>query len=123
MNHPKWYFVRNLCTVLGEIGDRSAVPVLLRGAAHPDYRVRREAVSALGKLRSPEAVPALGMLLSNEGLFEPGGVVSVRIAAALTLNRIGGTEAESYLHRALSSRKPAVRDFCRKLITSKEVLR
>jgi hypothetical protein len=123
MNHPKWYFVRNLCTVLGEIGDRSTVPVILGVAGHSDYRVRREAVSALGKLRSPEAVPALGMLLSNEGIFEPGDVVSVRIAAALTLYRIGGTEAESYLHRAMSSRKPAVRDFCRKLITSKEVLR
>ena len=123
MNHPKWYFVRNLCTVLGEIGDRRAVPVLLRVAAHPDYRVRREAVSALGKLRPPEAVPALGMLLSNEGIFEPGDVQSVRIAAALTLYRIGGTEAESYLQRAMSSRKPAVRDFCRKLINSKEVLR
>jgi hypothetical protein len=123
MSHPKWYFVRNLCTVLGEIGDRRAVPVLLRVAAHPDYRVRREAVSALGKLRPPEAVPALGMLLSNEGIFEPGDVESVRIAAALTLYHIGGTEAESYLHRAMSSRKPAVRDFCRKLINSKEVLR
>jgi len=123
MNHPKWYFVRNLCTVLGEIGDRCAVPLLLRAAAHPDYRVRREAVSALGKLRPPEAVPALGMILSNERIFEPGDVESVRIAAALTLYRIGGEEAESYLHRAMSSRKKAVRDFCRKLMDSKKAQR
>lgn len=123
ISHSKWYFVRNLCTILGEIGDRRAVPELLRTAAHPDYRVRREAVSALGKLRPPEAVPALGMLLSNERIFEPGDMESVRIAAALTLYHIGGPEAESYLHRAMSSRKTAVRDLCRKLLNTKKALR
>jgi len=123
MNHPKWYFVRNLCSILGEIGDRIAVPALLRSAAHPDCRVRRESVSALGQLRPPEAVPALGLLLSSEGLFEPGDVESVRIAAALSLYRIGGTDAESYLHLATASRRPAVREFCRRLVSSREVLR
>jgi hypothetical protein len=122
MNHPKWYFVRNLCSILGEIGDRTAVTTLLRSVAHPDCRVRREAVSALGQLRPPEAVPALGLLLSSEGLFEPGDVESVRIAAALSLYRIGGTDAESYLHLGTASRRPAVRAFCRRLVSSREAL-
>ena len=122
-DHPKWYFVRNLCSILGDIGDQSAVPGLLRLAAHPDYRVRREAVAALGRLRPPEAVPALGMLLSNESLFRQGEADSVRIAAALTLHSIGGTEAESYLHLAADSRRPAVRAFCRKLISHREMIR
>jgi hypothetical protein len=121
MHHPKWYFVRNLCSILGDVADRSALPALLRAAAHADYRVRREAVTALGKIRPPEAVPVLGMILSNEGIFEPGDVESVRIAAALTLHRIGGTDAESYLHLAAASRRPAVRDLCRKLVFNLEV--
>ena len=60
LNEPHWYFVRNLCLILGRIGDPSVVPDLVRLLDHQDLRVRKEAILALGQLRAPESIPFLG---------------------------------------------------------------
>ncbi len=115
LSHPIWYFVRNVCYVMGEMRDRQAVPGLLGAARHPDRRVRREAILALGKLRIPEVVPSIGKILLEGNLFSSAEDDSVRIAAANALLMIGGTEAMSYLHRGSRSVRPQVRDYCRQL--------
>lgn len=116
MSHPKWYYVRNLCTVLGEIGDRRAVAPLMQAASHPDIRVRREAIQAIGKLGAPEAVTGLGKILLEERFFSSGKDDLVRIDAASALFLIGGTESIAFLHRGKKARRTAVRSHCDALL-------
>jgi len=118
LSHPKWYFVRNLCTILGDIGDRRAVEPLIQATSHPDNRVKREAILAIGKLGAPEAVPGLGKILVEEGLFSSKNDDQTRIDAASALYRIGGTEAIAFLHQGKGARRSAVRSHCDGLLRS-----
>jgi HEAT repeat protein len=119
-DHP-WYFLRNLCFILGAIGASATVPGLVRMLAHKELRVRREAIHALGKLRAtdPDAVLALGRILLAESLFSAPKEDPVRIDAASALSRIGGADALSYLHRGKASRRAAVRDHCEALLRTR----
>lgn len=122
MAHPKWYFVRNLCTILGEIGDRRAANTLMQAVSHADHRVRREAILAIGKLGLAEAIPELGRILLEDRIFSSAKEDQVRIDAANALYRIGGTEAIGLLHQAKGLRRKVVRSHCDKLLHSlKEV--
>jgi hypothetical protein len=116
-----WYFLRNLCLLLGEIGVSATVPGLVRMVSHKEYRVRREAIQALGKLRAtdPDAISALGRILQTESLFSSPKEDPIRIDAASALSRIGGAEALSYLHRGKMSRRAAVREHCDALLRTK----
>jgi hypothetical protein len=116
-----WYFLRNLCLLLGEIGVPATVPGLVRMVSHKEHRVRREAIQALGKLRAtdPDAVSALGRILQTESLFPSPKEDPIRIDAASALSRIGGAEALSYLHRGKMSRRAAVREHCDALLRTK----
>jgi hypothetical protein len=118
MTHPKWYFVRNLCYILGEIGDRRGARALMHGVNHPDHRVKREAIQAMGKLGAGEAVPELGKILLEESIFSTAKEDQVRIDAASALYRIGGTEAIGFIHQAKGSRRKAVRSHCEGLLGS-----
>jgi HEAT repeat protein len=120
LSHPRWYFVRNLCLILGEIGFRGAVFGIARVLDHPDPRVRKEAIQALGKLKAPEAVPSLGRILMDESLFSSKKDDSLRIEAASALFRIGGTEAAGYLHKGRDCRRAAVREHCAMLLNTRE---
>ena len=113
-----WYFLRNLCFILGEIGASATVPGLVRMLSHKENRVRREAIQALGKLRAtdPDGVSALGKILLSESLFGASREEPVRIDAGTALFRIGGTEALSYLHRGKGARRSAVREHCGALL-------
>lgn len=112
LSHPKWFFVRNLCLILGDIGDRRGVGGLLQATSHPDHRVKREAIVAIGKLAAPEAIPGLGKILVEESFFSSKKDDQIRIDAASALYRIGGTEAIAFLHRGKKSRRRAVQSHC-----------
>jgi DNA-binding transcriptional ArsR family regulator len=116
-----WYFLRNLCLLLGEIGVPETVPGLVRMMSHKEVRVRREAIQALGKLRAadPDAISALGKILQTESLFHSPKEDPIRIDAASALSRIGGAEALSYLHRGKESRRAVVREHCEALLRTK----
>lgn len=116
-----WYFLRNLSFLLGEIGTPAAVPWLVRILGHKEYRVRRESIQALGKLRAtdPDAVSALGRILLAESLFASPKEESVRIDAASALFRVGGVEALSYLHRGKACRRAAIREHCDALLRTR----
>jgi hypothetical protein len=115
LTHSKWYFVRNLCTALGDIGDPRAVSGLQKTISHEDWRVRRETIVALGKLRSKEMVSVLGNVLTEDRLFSSQEEDSIRLAAASALFRIGGKKAFSYLERGSHSRRASVKEFCKQL--------
>jgi phycocyanobilin lyase alpha subunit len=56
---------RNAATALGKLGDRQAVPPLIKCLDCPDYYVRESAAQALEMLGDPAAIPALIKLLDG----------------------------------------------------------
>lgn len=56
---------RNAARALGKLGDRRAVPGLLRCLDCSDFYVREAAAQSLGMLNDPTAVPALTSLLAG----------------------------------------------------------
>ena len=63
---PRWYFVRNVVTVLGAPRSPAALTYLGRTARHPDARVRRETIRALAGIPDRVASELLVTLLSDE---------------------------------------------------------
>jgi len=78
---------------LGESGNTSHIPELITSLSDPDGNVRRLAASALGKLRSAEAVESLLRLLQKETGPQ------VRQYAIKALGRIGDARSAVMLTR------------------------
>jgi len=116
LDDPHWFFVRNLCLVLGRIGDPSVVPDLVRLLAHKDLRVRKEAVLALGQLRAAESIPFLGKILFHETLLQSAREESLRIDAANAIFRCGGARGIALLHRGTECNRKKVREHCAALL-------
>ena len=74
----RWFVVRNMVGILGEIRSADAVEHFRRTIEHSDARVRRETVLALSKVGGEEAVPLLARGLNDRE-------ASLRSAAALGL--------------------------------------
>jgi HEAT repeat protein len=55
----RWHVVRNVVFVLGHIGGPAVVPLLRAVARHPEPRVRRQLVQALGSVPSEDRNPLL----------------------------------------------------------------
>jgi len=116
LDEPHWYFVRNLCLILGRIGDLSVVPDLVRLLDHEDLRVRKEAILALGQLRAPESVPFLGKVLLNDAFLQSAREESLRIDAASAIFRCGSTRGVALLHRGAECKRAKVRGHCAALL-------
>ena len=117
----RWFFLRNLCFLLGEIGSPAGIPHLVGMLSAREAKVRREAIQALGKIRTPDpdAIAALGRTLLHEPFFPSSREDPVRIDAAIALSRIGCTEAVAFLHHGKSSKKKAVREQCEVLLRAR----
>lgn len=103
--------VRPLLRLLGESHDGRTLAPLVRNLS--TVRSRVDVVAALGTLGDRRAVPALGETL----LSDP--YVHVRARAARSLSQIGGSEAQSYLQKALhSEREDAVLSVLRSLLSA-----
>jgi HEAT repeat protein len=74
----RWFVVRNMVGILGEIRSADAVEHFRRTIEHSDARVRRETILALSKIGGEEAVPLLAKGLNDRE-------ASLRGAAALGL--------------------------------------
>ncbi len=61
----RWYVVRNVVFVLGQIGGSRIVPLLRIAAHHQDHRVRRAVVHALGAVTLAERMPILLSMLDT----------------------------------------------------------
>ena len=121
MKGQRWFFLRNLCFLLGEIGAPAGIPPLVGMLSAREPKLRREAVQALGKIRipDPDAVAGLGRTLLHEPFFSSSSEDPVRIDAAIALFHIGGAEAVAFLHLGKSSRKKAVREQCGALLQAR----
>jgi HEAT repeat protein len=86
-NRPEDVPVRRyLVLVLGKLGNRAAVPVLLASARDPDSETRLYSVWALGVLADPRA---LDTILESSNSEDPGA----RKMAAYVLGRLGQRQA------------------------------
>ena len=90
MQDTRWYIVRNLAAILGDIGMPEAVPELLTCLKHADIRVCKEAIRSLAKIGGREAESAIIAILhgSNGSLFPQviaslGGMKSRKALAEL----------------------------------------
>ena len=117
----RWFFLRNLCFLLGEIGSPAGIPALVDMLSSKETKVRREAIQALGKIRipDPDAIAALGKTLLRDPFFSSSREDPVRIDAAIALSRIGSTEAIAILHHGKSVKKKAVREQCDALLRTR----
>jgi HEAT repeat protein len=118
LDEPHWYFVRNLCFVLGRIGDSSAVPDLVRLLDHQELRVKKEATLSLGRLHAPESVPFLGKILLHETLLQSAKEESLRIDAANAIFQCGSTRGIALLHRGTECKRAKVREHCAALLAT-----
>ena len=70
LKDERWYVVRNMVSILGELRCSQCIPELKRPLYHEDVRVRKEAIRALMKIGGEAAESALIPLLEeqDEGL-------------------------------------------------------
>ena len=90
MQDTRWYIVRNLCAILGDIGRPEAVPDLLGCLKHTDIRVCKESIRSLSKIGGREAESAVIAVLhgNNSALYSQvivslGGMKSRRALTEL----------------------------------------
>jgi hypothetical protein len=82
LNDERWYVVRNMVTILGNLGIPDLAPNIVASLPHPDIRVKREAIKGLSKLAHPSAVTALGELC-----FFPEETIALLATSALSLKK------------------------------------
>jgi HEAT repeat protein len=92
LNDSRWYVVRNMVTILGNIGMPDLAPHIVTALSHPDLRVKKEAIKGLSKLAHPSAVTALGELC-----FFPEETIALTATAALSQKK--EEEAVQILYR------------------------
>jgi HEAT repeat protein len=106
----RWFVVRNMVGILGEIRSADAVEHFRRTIEHSDARVRRETVLALSKVGGEEAVPLLAKGLNDAEAALRGaaalglGLTKLSVAVGPLLNRLpqeGDAEVEVEIVRAL----------------------
>jgi HEAT repeat protein len=93
---------RYLVLALGKLGDRSAVPVLLKSTQDPDPETRLYSIWALGMLGDPRAVDTVLEASSSEDS-------GVRKMAAYVAGKLGDPRVVPRLEVLLEDRVPDVR--------------
>jgi hypothetical protein len=103
LGDKRWYFVRNMVTILRAVGDPASTRELRRMAGHPHIKVRREVIQALMQFRDPMAETLLlqDMKGQNEerklsAIAQAGSSSSAEIREALLsiLHKKGFSDAE-----------------------------
>jgi hypothetical protein len=92
LNDSRWYVIRNMVTILGNLGIPELAPEIVTTLSHPDLRVKKEAIRGLSKLPHPAAVKALGELC-----FFPEETIALTATAVLSLKK--EEEAVTALYR------------------------
>jgi len=90
LEDPRWFLVRNVVGILGDIGDPSAMPALARVATHGDPRVRRELIRTLTRLETDDSREMIVAALNDEDR-------GVQITAVGALASVKGRRAREVL--------------------------
>lgn len=100
----RWYVVRNILYILRQIGDKKAVEYLIDTVRHPDSRVRREAIKAIGELKNPLALQLLKDCLNDYDS-------SIRKTAVKALSNFGSETAKRIIIGKMLDKDFLNRDF------------
>ncbi|UFS72238.1 HEAT repeat domain-containing protein [Geomonas sp. RF6] len=111
LKDERWWVVRNMVAIIGELKCQECVPALRQALAHEDLRVKREAIRALMKCGGSEAEGVLVKLLEDqdEGVLQQ---------AIICLGLMRSRQAVPHLLRLLEKRDLLLKD----LAVKKEVL-
>jgi HEAT repeat protein len=90
LSDQRWFVVRNTVTVIGDMRQKAAIPMLEPILRHPDPRVKRALIRALTMIGGCEAVPLLLKLVADRNLI-------LRRPAILALGALKREEAISPL--------------------------
>lgn len=71
------YFVRNILTILGEIGAPESIDMIKDFINHKESLLKREAIKALGKIDDPNAVAILIELINSKNIEIVSTAISV----------------------------------------------
>ena len=82
LKDQRWYLVRNVLGILGQMKASAAVKHIRPLVSHAEIRVRREALTALSLIGEREAVEALVASLKDSD-------ARIRVSAARSLSRLG----------------------------------
>lgn len=101
LRDERWFMVRNAVFILGQIGGAEAAELLGTVARHPEPRVRRAVVEALGSAPIEQRLFILGPLLDTADLGLLAATLNTLTrerdprAATIILDRIEGRDADS----------------------------
>ncbi len=98
LRDPRWYVVRNVIYILHQVGKKEATLYLKPLIKHPDVRVRKECINALGALGAQDVLRALQESLKEED-------ESIRLAAIRSIAKIGGPLAKKILLDEIQSKE------------------
>jgi len=126
LKDSRWYVVRNMISLLGEIKAVSSVSSLKETLRHPDLRVRKECIKTLSGIRSKEAMnylfdvlhgkdeelaascaSILGALKETQAVEPLMAIVknsrnkALQIEAIMSMGKIGSHETVPYLVKTL----------------------
>jgi HEAT repeat protein len=94
LSDDRWYFVRNLVLIIGEVGDSRFIPHLGTTLEHEDSRVRAETVLALMNMQGDTATELLIKATSDPDM-------EVRLTAVSLLGSSGAGTAKDRLEELL----------------------
>ncbi len=95
----RWYVVQTALFVLGEMGDKPISPNLLTSSVyHDDFRIRREAIKTLGKMKGRGAIRILCELLEEKS-------EDIRLFALKALGEAGEKMAVPHILPFIQKRK------------------
>ena len=92
LSDGRWYFVRNVVSILGSTRDPLALPHLRRTLRHNDERVRRETIRALSSIKDKLAEEMLVAALSDED-GQNVGLAARYLGAAVSTRAVPQLEA------------------------------
>jgi hypothetical protein len=107
LHDSRWYVVRNTALVMGKIATSECMRHLGEIIAHPDQRVRKETIKAIGNIKSPNAFGYLKNAFNDS-------VQSIRVTAARALGNIKTEDAKKLLLSELSRKDFFKKDFTEK---------
>ena len=90
INDSKWYVVRNIVIILGNIADSWSKEFLIKALSHVEERVRREVIRALTNIGGSDILPHLKTALNDD-------IPSLRITSARALGNIRTEPAKKIL--------------------------
>ncbi len=98
LNDKRWYVVRNIISILGEMKLPDSVPHLGKILDYPDVRVQKEIIKTLSKIKTKESIEILLMLLFKKSAPE------IRSYAAYALGIVRETFAIPYFIKILKGK-------------------